>query len=101
MKWASLVAQMVKNLPVMQETLVQLLGWEDRLEKAKLPTPVFLGFPGGSDGKKSACNVGDPSSIPGRRSSGEENGYPLQYFSLEDSMDSGVWWATEVTKGWT
>ena len=32
-----------------------------------LPTPVFLGFPGGSAGKESACNVGDLGSIPGLR----------------------------------
>ena len=43
-------------------------------------TPVFLGFPGGSEGKESTCNVGDPGSIPGMgRSSGEGIGYPLQY----------------------
>ena len=41
-KRASLVAQMVKNLPEMQETRVQSLGWEDPLEKGMLPTPVFL-----------------------------------------------------------
>ena len=41
---------------------------------------LFGGFPGGSDGKESACNVGDPGSIPGLgRSPGEGNGYPLQY----------------------
>ena len=41
-------------------------------------------FPGGSDGKESACNVGDSGSIPGwGRSPGEENGYPLQYSCLE------------------
>ena len=34
-KWASLIAQLVKNLPAMQETLVQSLGWEDPLEKGK------------------------------------------------------------------
>ena len=39
---ASLVAQLVKNLPTMRETRVQSLGWEDSLEKATLPTPVFL-----------------------------------------------------------
>ena len=39
--WASLVAQLVKNLPAMQETCVQSLGWEDPLEKEGLPTPVF------------------------------------------------------------
>ena len=45
----------------------------------------------GSDGKESACNGGDPGSIPGSgRSSGEENGNPLQYSCLENSMDRGV-----------
>ena len=68
----------------MQETLVQLLGWEDRLEKAKLPTPVFLGFPGGSDGKKSACNVGHLDSSP-RLGDPLEEGMAThsQYSSLE------------------
>ena len=43
-------------------------------------TATSLGFPGCSDGKESASNAGDPSSIPGLgRSSGEGNGYPLQY----------------------
>ena len=52
-------------------------------------------FPGGSDGKESACNVGDPGSIPeSGRSSGEGNGKPFQYSCLENSMDRGVWWAT-------
>ena len=40
--WASLVAQKVKNLPMVQETWVLSLGWEDPLEKEWLPTPVFL-----------------------------------------------------------
>ena len=49
---------------------------------------VALGFPAGSDGKESACNAGDLGWIPGsRRSPGERNGYPLQYSSLESSMD--------------
>ena len=39
--WASPVAQLVKNLPAMWETWVQSLGWEDALEKGKVPTPVF------------------------------------------------------------
>ena len=48
----------------------------------------FGGFPGGSDGKASACNAGDPGSIPGLgRSPGEGNGNPLQYSCLENSMD--------------
>ena len=61
-------------------------------------------FPGGSDGKVSACNAGDPSSIPGSgRSPGEGSGNPLQYSCLEDSMDGGAWWATVhgVTKSLT
>ena len=50
-----------------------------------------MGFPGGSDGKESTCNVGDLGSIPGLgRSSGEGNGYPLQCSSLENSMDCVV-----------
>ena len=57
-----------------------------------------------SVGKESACNVGDPGSIPGSgRSPGEGNGNPLQYSSLENSMDGGAWWATVhgVAKSWT
>ena len=77
---ASLIAQLVKNLPAMQETPVQFLGREDPLEKVRVPTPVFLGFPFGSAGKESACNVGDPSLIPGLgRSPGEGKGYLLHY----------------------
>ena len=54
-----------------------------------------MGFPGGSDSKESACNAEDPGSIPGLgRSPGEGNGYPLQCFCLENSMDRGAWWAT-------
>ena len=40
--WASLVAQMVKNVPAVQETWVQSLGWEDPLEKGRVPILVFL-----------------------------------------------------------
>ena len=49
------------------------------------------GFPGGSDGKSSACNVGDLGLIPGSgKSPGEGNGNPLQYSCLEGSMDGGA-----------
>ena len=52
-------------------------------------------FPGGSDGKESASNAGDLSSIPGLgRFSGEGNGYPFQYSYLENFMDRGTWQAT-------
>ena len=53
-----------------------------------------LGFPGGSYGKESACNVGDLGSIPEfGKSPGEGNGYPLQYSCLENPMDRGAWQA--------
>ena len=62
------------------------------------------GFPGGLDGKASACNARDPDSIPGSgRSPGEGNSNPLQYSCLENPMDTGAWWATVhgVTKSRT
>ena len=59
----------------------------------EMPGP--WGFPGGSEGKASACNAGDPGSIPGSgRSPAEGNGSPLQYSWLENPMDRGAWWAT-------
>ena len=54
-----------------------------------------LGFPGDSDGKESACSSEDLGLIPGSgRSPGEGNGYPLQFSCLENSMNTGAWWAT-------
>ena len=54
-----------------------------------------MDFPGGSDGKASAYNKGDPGSIPGLgRSPGEGNGNSLHYSCLENSTDGGAWWAT-------
>ena len=51
-----------------------------------------MGFPGGSEVKESAYNVGDPGSIPGsERSPGEGNGNPLQYSCLENPMDGEAW----------
>ena len=51
-----------------------------------------MDFPGGADGKESACHVGNPSLIPGSGSSpGEGNGNPLQYSCLENPMDKGAW----------
>ena len=51
-------------------------------------------FPGSSDGKDSACNARDPGLNPRLgRSPGEGNGYPLQYFRLENSMNRGAWQA--------
>ena len=54
-----------------------------------------MGFPGGSDGKESACNAGDMGLIPGSGIfPGEGNGNLLQYSCLKNSMDRGAWWAT-------
>ena len=64
------------------EVLGRSLGW-------------VLGFPGGSEGKESTCNAGDPGRIPGSgRSPGEGHGNPLQYSCQENSMDRGAWLAT-------
>ena len=53
---------------------------------------VSIDFPGGSEGKASAYNEGDPGSIPGLgRSPGEGNGNPLQYSCLENPMDREAW----------
>ena len=61
----------------------QINSWVKKIpwRRDRLPTTIFLGFPGGPDGKEFACNVGDLGSIPGLGiSPGEEHGYPLQYF---------------------
>ena len=72
----------------MQQTLLDSWVGQIHWRRNGLPTPVFLGFPGGSAGKESACNAGDLSLIPGLgRSPGEGKGYPLQYSGLENSMD--------------
>ena len=62
-----------------------------------------IAFPGGSDGKASAYNVGDLGSIPGSGRSGEGNGTPLQYSCLENPMNRETWQATVhgVTKSRT
>ena len=87
---ASLVAQLAKP-PAMQETLC----WK----RHRLPTPVFLGFPGGFAGEESACNVRHLGLFPGLgRFPGEGNCYPLQYCGLENSMDCIVY---GVAKNWT
>ena len=59
---------------------------------------VCRGFPRGSDGKESACNVGDLGLIPGSgRTPGEGNGNPFQYSCLRNPMDRGAW---RVTRSW-
>ena len=75
---ASLVAQLVENLPAKQETLVWFLGWEDSLEKGQATHSSILGHSLMTVGKESASNVGDLGSIPGLgRLPGERHGNPL------------------------
>ena len=62
------------------------------MSKKKKKKQQQQGFPGGSDGKESACNAGDMGSIPGSgRSPGEGNSNPLQYSCLGNPMDRGAW----------
>ena len=88
MAGASLIAQLVKNSPAMQETWFNSWVGKIRWRRDRLPTPLFLGFPCGSAGKESARNAGDLASIPGLgKSPGEGKGYPPQRSGLENSMD--------------
>ena len=81
----------------------QFNSWAGKVcqRRDKLPTPGFLGFPGGWDGKESACSEGGLGSIPELgRPPGEGKGYPLEYSGLENSMDvivhSQIWpWSTK------
>ena len=95
----SLVAQLVKNPPVIRRP--QFNSWVRKIRwtRDRLSTPVFLGFPCGSAGKESARNSRDLGSIPGLgKSPGEGKGCPLQYSGLENSMDCTV---HRVAKSWT
>ena len=99
----------VKNLPAMQETWVQSLGWEDPLEKKMATHSSILAWeiplkeepgelqPLGSVVKNLPANAGDEDLIPGLGSSpGEGNGSPLlfsSYSCLVNLMDRGDWWA--------
>ena len=80
------------------------LARQDTGYPVKVELHIHKGFPGGSDGKDSACNAGELGSIPGLgRSPGEGNGNPVQCSCLENSMDRGAWLATihGVEKSWT
>ena len=90
--WASLIAQLAKNPPAMRRPRFD--SWDGKIpwRRDRLPTPVFLGFPSGSAGKESPCNVGDLGSIPGMgRSPRGGHGNPLQYSCLENSHSQVTW----------
>ena len=82
------LAQLVKNPPAMQETLVRFLGQEDPLEKWLAMHFSILGIPWCSASKESACTTRDLGSISGLgRSPGEGKSYTFQYSGLENSVD--------------
>ena len=88
----------------MQETLVPYLAGKIPWRKDRLPTPVFMGFPGGLAGKEYACNSGDLGLIPELgRCHGGGHGNPLQYSRLEIPIDRETLWAIvhRVAKSWT
>jgi len=82
-----------------QRSIVDYSPWgrkeSDTTEWLHFTSGDWEGFPGGSDGKESACKGGDLGSIPGSgRSSGEGHDNPLPYCCLKNPMDRGTWWAT-------
>ena len=99
--WASLIAQLVKNPPAMQETPVRFRESSGRVAypfssgSSGRSFPIYhssiSGFPGGSAGKESTCNAGDLGSIPGvGRSPEKGKGCLLQYCGLENSTNCVV-----------
>ena len=75
-----------------------------RVQSLTSASVIIRGFPGGSDGKESACNARDLCSLPGLgRSRREGNGNPLQYSCLENPRDREIWRATVhgVIESWT
>ena len=78
-----------------QRSMVGYSPWDCTTVGRDLVAKQNQSLPGGSGGKESACNVGDPGMIPrSRRSPREGNGNPLQYSCLENSIDRGTWQAT-------
>ena len=104
--WTSLIAQLVKNPPGMQETLIRFLGREDPLEKGQATYSSVLCFPCGQAAKEPTCNAGDlglilwVGELPWRRERLEKGRRErlVQYSGLENSMDCIV---HEVTKSQT
>ena len=104
--WADVKAILVNILPwnlvsfPLQQCLTMEKSQTKHVSDTVFPLCPFIpadhvNFLGGSDGRESTCNAGDPGSIlVSGRSPGEGNGYPFQYSCLENSIDRGAWWAT-------
>ena len=82
--WASLVTQLVKNLPAMQETWVQSLGWEDPLERERLPTPVFW-----------------PGEFHGLCPWGRKESDMTEWLSLTFLLHKSIWLGMRFKHDWT
>ena len=79
-------------LKTLYKTFTSLILFRKQVEELLY---MSLDFPSSSNGKESACSVGDLGSIPGlERTPGEGHGNPLQYSCLDNSMDRGAWQST-------
>ena len=91
---ASIIFPYTLFLLILNKVLSSSIGW-NILYKISEFHGNWLGLPGGSAGKESACNVRDPGAILGSgRSPIEGNGNPLQYSCLGNPMDRGAWQPT-------
>ena len=92
----------INNLTYADDTTLMAVGEEDlksllmKVKEESEKIGLKLNYPGRSDCKASAYNMGDPGLIPALgRSPWEGNGNPLQYSCLENPMDGGVWWEAD------
>ena len=94
---ASLIAQLLKNPPAMQETPVPFLGQEDPLEKGMATHSSILGLPLWLSWERICLQCGRPGL---GRSAGEGKGYPLQYSALENSRECIVYGVAKSRTGY-
>ena len=95
--WLRLPGSSVSKRICLQCRKPRFDSWVGKIpwRRHRLPTPVFLGFPGSSDSKESAWNAGDLGLIPELgKSPGGGHGNPLQYSCLEKPTDRGTWRTT-------
>ena len=96
-KWMWVMTNM-SFLKTLYKTFTSLILFRKQVEELLY---MSLDFPSSSNGKESACSVGDLGSIPGlERTPGEGHGNPLQYSCLDNSMDREAWRAMESQRVW-